>query len=201
MPLDEDEKHKIALEALLSETSRLGDAIAERHAAAERFVAVAGALVGVGLTLGLFQNQRAVLMGLPLTVIIIVIYMIQIYTDAGMHSGHRQALEMRLKSEFGYPIIVGQSQVAAKHATRPSVPCTLGLVAIIWLGTAVAGGLAVFRLFYTDRAEIIALSLYLLALVLALAVVIQAMMENRSAEKKAREAAMAAWSKPPSGGE
>jgi hypothetical protein len=193
MPLDENEKSKIALDALLSEASRLGDAIAERHAAAERFVAVAGAILGVGLTLGLFQHQRAVLTGLPFAVIVILIYMIQIYTDAGMHSGHRQALETKLNREFGYAVVVGQSYVAAGYGRRRSVGWTLGLVSVIWLATAVSGGFALFRLLHPEWIRIVALIAYILFLVLTMIVLKQAMSENKNAEESARKIALAAW--------
>jgi len=197
MLVDEDEKHKIALQALLSESSRLGDAIAERHAAAERFVAIAGALVGIGLTLGLFQNQRAVLLGLPVAVLIILLYMIQIYTDAGMHSGHRQALEALLETEFGYPVLVGQRHVAAGYARRPSVKWTMGLVGAVWLGTAVSGGFAVFQLWERAWARGLALVGYLLVLALALVVVKLAMRENAEAEQIARQVAEQSWTADP----
>ncbi|MFI5563353.1 hypothetical protein ACIA2T_29065 [Amycolatopsis japonica] len=197
MTVDGDEKHKIALQALLSETSRLGDAIAERHAAAERFVAVAGTLVGIGLTLGLFQNQKAVLLGMPVAVLIVLLYMIQIYTDAGMHSGHRHALEDRLTSEFGYPVVVGQSRVAAGYARRASVTWTMVLVGVVWLGTAMSGGFAVFQLWHQAFARGIALTGYVLVLVLALVIVGLAMRENANAEHAARKVAEAAWTPAP----
>jgi hypothetical protein len=197
MPLADEDKNRIAVEALLSETSRLGDAIAERHAAAERFVAVAGAFAGVGLTLGLSQSQRVVLTILPLAVIVILIYMIQIYTDAGMHSGHRQALEIRLQSEFGYPVVVGQSHVAAGYARRRSVALTLPLVGIIWLATAIAGGFAVFHLWHSGWIRVLALILYVSVLVLAVVVAGMAAQENRHAEDAAKKTALDAWPAPP----
>lgn len=201
MPVEDSdsEKTKIALQALLSETSRLGDAIAERHAAAERFVAVAGALVGVGLTLGLFQNQRAVLLGLPVAVLIILIYMIQIYTDAGMHSGHRQALEARLQTEFGYPLLVGQSHVAAGYARRSSVSWTLALVVLVWLGTVVGGIVAIFQLWHQTLVQVLVLIGYFVVLAAAVLVAWLAIKENADAEKNARATAEEAWASLPDG--
>ncbi|WP_285500266.1 hypothetical protein [Actinokineospora sp. NBRC 105648] len=191
--IDKEEKQKIALQALISEAARLGDAIAERHAAAERFVAVTGAFLGIGLTLGLFQNQKTVLLALPVTILIILIYMIQIYTDAGMHSGHRQALEARLQTEFGYPLLVGQSRVAAGYARRTSVIWTLGLVGIIWLSTAVGGGWAVFQLWQQSLTRYLVLIGYLTTLALALFGVRLAIRENAEAENEAQRVAEDSW--------
>lgn len=197
MGKEEVDTDKIALEGLLSEARRLGDAIAERHAAAERFVAVAGAILGVGLTLGLFQRQPAVLAGLPFALIVVVNYMIQIYTDAGMHSGHRQAVEAKLEEEFGYPVMVGQSYVAVGYGRRRSVTWSLALTGLIWLATAVRGGFAVFNLMSPAWAGVVGLIVYIAALGLAMTVLILALLENSSAEEISKKRAMEAWSKAP----
>ena len=197
MGIEQVDTHKIALEGLLLEARRLGDAIAERHAAAERFVAVAGAILGVGLTLGLYQHQPAALVGLPFALIVVVNYMIQIYTDAGMHSGHRQAVEAKIEKEFGYPVMVGQSYVAVGYDRRRSVKWSLTLSGIIWLATAVAGGFAAFRLMISTWASIAVLGAYITILGLALAVLIQAVLENSIAEETSKTIAMEAWSKTP----
>jgi hypothetical protein len=182
------------LQALLDEASRLGDAIAERHAAAERFVAVAGTLVGVGLTLGLFQDQPSVLVGLPLAVVIMVLYMIQIYTDAGLHSGHRQAIEERINGNFDPPLLLGQSVIGAKHARRLSVQLTFGLVALIWVGTVALGVRAVLGLWSAGAGRTWSLLVYFVLIAVALLVVARAVWENANAEKNARETATEKWS-------
>jgi hypothetical protein len=141
--MDDGDNRKLILEALLAEASRLGDAIADRHVAAERFISVAGALSGVGLTLGLKDDQKPILIGLPIGIAIIMLYMVQIYTDAAMHSGHREAIEIRLKKEFGESILVGQSLVAKKHARRLSTKLSSFLIMLVWFGAAYLGGYTV----------------------------------------------------------
>jgi hypothetical protein len=69
-----DKEDKTVTEAILDEIGRLGGVIESRREAAERFVAVAGSIAGIGLTLGLFQNQRVVLVGLPIAIALIFAY-------------------------------------------------------------------------------------------------------------------------------
>lgn len=138
--MNDADDRKFILEALLAEASRLGDAIADRHEAAERFISVAGALSGVGLTLGLKDDQKIILIGLPIGIAIIMLYMVQIYTDAAMHSGHREAIEVRLEKEFGQSVLVGQAWVAKKHARRLSTKLSFVLIMLVWLGASYLGG-------------------------------------------------------------
>ncbi|WP_155853849.1 hypothetical protein [Arthrobacter sp. H5] len=191
-----DDERKLALEAMAAEASRLGDAIAERHAAAERFIAVAGTLAGVGLTLGLAEGQKPILIALPVGIAIIMLYMMQIYTDAGMHSGHREALELHLEDELGQTVLVGQTHVAKKHARRPSVGLTSGLVAICWIGTVVLGGRTVLTWDATSGPGKEGY-IWVFGLIVAFAIFVmcRAFNENRFAEANAIAAARGAWSK------
>ncbi|WP_300014798.1 hypothetical protein [Pseudonocardia sp.] len=182
----------IMLDALISEADRLGSAIAERHAAAERFVAVAGALAGVGLTLGLYQNQKQILAALPIVIVVVYLYMIQIYTDAGMHSGYRQAIEERVNRELGAVVLVGQSRVAVGHSRRRSIPWTFGLVILIWIGTLVSGGVALVEL-TRDTSRVIWLAAYIGVIGIALYALLVAMRENVNAENRARALAEQSW--------
>lgn len=191
-----DDERKLGLEAMAAEASRLGDAIAERHAAAERFIAVAGTLSGVGLTLGLAQGQKPILIALPIGIAIIILYMVQIYTDAGMHSGHREALELHLESELGQPVLVGQTHVAKKHARRPSIGLTSVLVGVCWIGTVVLGGWTVLTWDKTsgpgNEGYIWAFSAIV---AFAMFVMYKAFEENKLAEANAKAAAEGAWPK------
>ena len=69
-----DKKDDTVIEAILDEIGRLGGVIESRRETAERFVAVAGSIAGIGLTLGLFQDQRVVLVGLPIAIAVIFAY-------------------------------------------------------------------------------------------------------------------------------
>lgn len=182
-----------AVDAIIGETARLGDAIAERLSAAERFVAVAGALAGVGLTLGLYQDQKEVLIGLPLAVGIIFLFMMQIYTDAAMHSGHRQALEAELERLFGRPVLVGQGRVAANHSRRTSIPMTFCLVIAIWAGAVVLGAFAIADL-HSGTVRCVLGGTYLFLIVLLIATMCVAIKENQGAEAKTRAIAEKAMS-------
>jgi hypothetical protein len=196
------ETRKVILEALLAEASRLGDAIAERHAAAERFISVAGALAGVAFTLGLGQRQWSILVGLPVGLAVIILYMIQIYTDAGMHSGHRKAIEIYLEKEFGQVVLVGQSRVAKSHSRRPSVVIAPLVIFLVWAGTWIFGWVALGELkndvqspnnghseLWNDGYYGLYISLILGTLIL----IGQALRENAIAEKKAEAIARDAW--------
>jgi hypothetical protein len=190
-----DEERKIVLEAMADEASRLGNAIAERHAAAERFIAVAGTVSGVGLTLGLADQQKPILIGLPIGIAIIILYMIQIYTDAGMHSGHREALELRLKAELGQAVLVGQTHVAKQHARRPSVKLTSLLMGLAWSGTVLIGGNAVLTWSATSGPGKEAyVWIYGAVVLFAVYVMIRAARENGRAESSAMSVARSAWS-------
>ncbi|WP_307610874.1 hypothetical protein [Pseudarthrobacter sp. W1I19] len=184
----------MVLDAMLSEASRLGDSIAERHAAAERFIAVAGALAGVGLTLGLKERLDIILVGLPIGLAIIILYMVQIYTDAGMHSGHRRALELHLEREFGQVVLVGQNRVATGHARRRSVALAPVLIFIVWIGTIALGGITVwswYAIFGPWNTAYFAIYIALIAF--ALFVIFLAVKENVNAEKAAEKLASDAW--------
>lgn len=192
--MEDEDRQKMAVEALVAEASRLGDAIAERHAAAERFIAVAGTLSGVGLTLGLKDQQWPILIGLPIGIAIILLYMIQIYTDAGMHSGYRQALESHLDGQLGSTVLVGQTKVVAPHAKRPSIRYTAVFILLAWVGTIVLGNYAVTKTVANDW-EISVLAIYWILVALAGYIMYVAMRENMRAEETARGLAVTAWRK------
>jgi hypothetical protein len=171
--------------AILDEIGRLGGVIESRLDAADRFVAVAGSIAGILLTLGLFQNQRAVLAGLPIAVTLIFKFMVQTYPDASIHSGHRQALEGIAKRRLGGPVPIGQSTVAAKCPRKASARWTLVLAAVVWVATVALGG-------YTASSEFNQVSTrWLVFLALCLAI-----REKQSVEAKSRTIANDAYAIP-----
>jgi hypothetical protein len=186
--VDDQDKHKVAIGAMVAEVGRLGDAIAERLSAAERFVAVAGAFAGAGLTLGLFQRQKGVLVGLPVAIGIIYLFMIQIYTDASVHVGHRRALEERLANLLSENALVGQRMLEGGYprgySRRLSIPLTFGLVIIVWIVTVATGAQAAMQLSKTLpefwRGALLVVGVLLL--IYLIATVWVAMRENSKAE-------------------
>lgn len=197
--MEDKEDRALIISALLAEASRLGDAIAERHAAAERFISVAGALAGIALTLGLRDDQWPILAGLPIGLAVIILYMIQIYTDAGMHGGHRKAIELHLEREFDQVVLVGQSRVAAAYARRRSVLLTLLFTFTLWAGLVILGFLAIYSNVFknpSDSANVMSigiLCLYVLLIGFASYVFCLAIKENSRAEKEAEQLAQGAW--------
>lgn len=192
--MNDADDRKIILEALLAEASRLGNAIADRHVAAERFISVAGALSGVGLTLGLKDDQKLILIGLPVGIAIIMLYMIQIYTDAAMHSGHREAIEIRLEKEFDQSILVGQTMVAKKHARRLSTKLSSILIFLVWLGAALLGGYTLWNWCAIDGSSHgVYFWSYVVLLAAAVCFICIALHENNKAESNARSLAVSAW--------
>lgn len=183
-------------DALLDEIGRLGSLIEDRLQAAERFVAVAGSIAGIGLTLGLFQSQRMILIGLPVAIALIFIFMIQIYTDASTHSGHRKALEEILNARLGEPVLIGQSVVGAQHARRKSVPLSLILAACVWLATVALGASAAWPLRDSSVTDWLVFLLFCLLVAIAIATLSLAIVENVRAEPSAREATLEAYSPP-----
>lgn len=179
---------------LIDEISRLSEAMQNRMEAADRFVAVAGSLSGVGLTLGLVQNQRLILIVLPVAIVVIFIFVLQIYTDASMHIGHRQALEEIVNARVGEPVLVGESVVAANHPRRASVPASAALVAMIWSATVWLGWNTATEVISVDMRGL-ALGGYSVMILFSMATSGLALFENMRAQSAAYKAAAGAYHK------
>lgn len=178
------EEEQSVTEVLIDESSRLGEAMQHRMEAADRFVGVAGSLTGVGLTLGFAQNQPLILVVLPIAIVVIFIFVLQIYTDASMHIGHRQALEELVNARMGGPVLVTHSVVAGKHPRRASVALSAVLIAIIWVGTAILGATKVPQAFGEDFGTGATFG-YCALVLLSIITLIFALIENSTAQSAA----------------
>lgn len=182
---------ELAIQALIDESIDLGKAIRELLMTADRFLAIAGAIIIGSLTLALFQKQRVVLIGLPFALSMIYTYVIQNYTEVLSRAGHKRAIEERINCLLRQEVMVAETRVAPTRAGRLSVTLTFVTAALLVLASAVAG-FAVLRgyndgwLSWLRWVDLVALATPLLAILFAIR-------EMNDAMPKAYEAAKAAF--------
>jgi hypothetical protein len=156
-----DEK-KLIIDTLISEAQALSARMSQLQGSVERFIATAGTITGAGLTLGLFQRQRAILLIMPIVLFILYTYIIQIFTDIASAGGQRRFVEETINESVGCDVFLW-CKVGVKHQARLS-PVLSTVLAFVVL--AVATGVGIWASFHYFHANTFGWCLRILNLVL-----------------------------------
>jgi hypothetical protein len=187
--VDSAERGKLILESIIDEAQEIGASMTALTGSVERFIAITGSTAGVGVTLGLFQRQHAVLVALPIVLAILYIFVVQIYTDSATLAGHKRYLETVINEVVGCDFMLARTHVAPRHDRRPSPVMSTILSLMVLICLSAVSIWADFR-YYPDGGKLLVVRIGLIALLVYCAVTIaQAVREYIAAEGQAYKSA------------
>lgn len=191
-----------ALKIMVQEVADLTKAMRELLMTADRFVYFAGIVAAAALTLGVIRhdegNNWVILVFAPYGMCVAFGYLVQVYTEVERRAGYKAYLESRINKLVAIPLLL-ESHVNSRSArNRWSV---VGMQVLNFAGFAALVCLSWRETWdrYADEGPVL-LGFHLwnlhvlnaVFLVVAVAVLVLAVNENRVASERAREAAEAA---------
>jgi len=126
---------------LLTSIAELSRAVQQLQVSTVSFINFAG-LISIGaLTIGLVQSKHLVLIAAPYGLTIVMVYLVQLYTDIERLTTLREVSEKHLNAMLPTPALPGRNKVAVHYRGRLSVRMLGGLntaVIIVFAGLGLA---------------------------------------------------------------
>lgn len=102
------------LELLEGELDRVGAFIRESGSTYDRLLSVAAVIFGGGLTIGLGEGRKIVLVLLPLPIVLLIVYGFQILIEQNSQGGYKKFLEERAGELSDTNLIFWELKIAPK---------------------------------------------------------------------------------------
>jgi hypothetical protein len=91
--MEETEPKDLALDLLKGELDRVSTSIRDSGSTYDRLLSLAAVIFGGGLTIGLEQGRKIVLVLLPLPIVLLIVYGFQILIEQNSQGGYKKFLE------------------------------------------------------------------------------------------------------------
>jgi hypothetical protein len=103
-----------ALELLEGELDRIATAIRESGSTYDRLLSLAAVIFGGGLTIGLAEGRKIVLVLLPLPIVLLIVYGFQILIEQNSQGGYKKFLEEQVGKLSGTNLLFWELKIAPK---------------------------------------------------------------------------------------
>jgi hypothetical protein len=190
------------IKIMVSEVADLTRAMRELLMTADRFINLAGLIVGATLSLGLVRhgesNNWLILVFAPFGLVLVFGYLIQIYTEVEKRAGYKQYLEGRINAMLAAPILLESSVNDHSNRQRKSVFLMQILNGIGFLGLSVLSVHETWTRFSGNGPAVFGIHILnwnaanIVCLIFAVVVIVAAGRENLLAADRARKAAVQA---------
>jgi hypothetical protein len=104
----------LALGLVEGELDRVGAFIRESGSTYDRLLSLAAVIFGGGLTIGLAEGRKIVLVLLPLPILLLVVYGFQVLIEQNSHGGYKRFLEEQADKLGGTKVLLWEAKIAPR---------------------------------------------------------------------------------------
>jgi hypothetical protein len=176
---------------LIDECRDAGTRIAAITTSGDRVVAIGSTVIALSTTVALSDGKSYLLMWLPLSVSVVMVYMLHLYNMVRTLRGYKIGLEEEIERRVGVAVIAWQSLVSERGRVSPHMKSAIVLSATTYLGSAALGLIQAFgtlepRAWGHERAWLFIL-LTILSVVIGLGIIGYLSWAQRSSQSVARQ--------------
>jgi hypothetical protein len=137
-----DWKAQALVEARRGEAMALFDTARGYNARNDQLVGLGVGLIGVAAGLGLKENLEGLLLAVPVALLLLFVYAIQLDNDIRLMGIARKRIEMVLEQDLGFPALIYESHVAQYREKEYiwSIEWVRGIVFAFAVGASGVGG-------------------------------------------------------------